>query len=155
MELGKITTSIILIVAAFLSACTESSDSTKVVISETCSLDAIIGTSGSPPLFRAVENSDIEFQGWIADTSISAYPKKVNVELLSSKNQVQYIVNGTAGIKRPDVATAFKSPAIEDSGFSIKTKITNIKPGEYDVLLEATYDAQIAVCRSNKKIIVQ
>lgn len=155
MELGKLKTSIILLVFVFLSACTESGDSRKVVISDTCSLDAITGTSGSPPFFKAVANSDIEFQGWIADTAIGVFPKQISVELLNSKNQVQYIVDGSAGIKRIDVATAFKLPAIENSGFSIKTKLTNIKPGEYDVLLGATYDAQMAVCRSNKKIIIQ
>jgi hypothetical protein len=146
---------IILVCVIGLSACTGGPESTKVVISDTCSLDNVVGATGSPPLFTALANSDIEFQGWVADAANGKVPKKVAVELVNSKNQVQFIYAGVAGVKRADVAAAFKTPSIENAGFAVKTKAQGVAPGEYEILLVGIYDEQITVCRSNRKIIIK
>ena len=146
---------IFLACAIVLSACTGSQESTKVVISNTCSLDNVVGATGSPPLFTALANSDIEFQGWVADAANGKVPKKVAVELVNSKNQVQFIDIGVAGVKRADVAAALKTPSIENAGFAVKTKVQGVAPGEYEILLVGIYDEQITVCRSNKKIVIK
>jgi hypothetical protein len=97
---------IFLACAIVLSACTGSQESMKVVISNTCRLDNVVGATVSPPLFTALANSDIEFQGWGADAASGKVPKKVAIELLNSKNQVQFIETRVAGVKRVDVAGA-------------------------------------------------
>lgn len=146
---------IFLACAIVLSACTGSQESTKVVISNTCSLDNVVGATGSPPLFTALANSDIEFQGWVADAANGKVPKKVAVELVNSKNQVQFIDIGVAGVKRADVAAALKTPSIESAGFAVKTKVQGVAPGEYEILLVGIYQAQITVCHSNRKIVIK
>ena len=138
-----------------LSACSDSQESTKVVISNTCSLDNVAGATGSPPLFTALVNSDIEFQGWVADAGNGKVPKKVLVELVNSKNQVQFTYIGNAGQKRADVAAALKTPSAESAGFSVKTKVQGVTPGEYEILLAGIYDEQITVCNSNRKVIIK
>ena len=146
---------IFLACAILLSACNGSQESMKVVISNMCSLDNVVGATGSPPLFTALANSDIEFQGWVADAANGKVPKKVSVELVNSKNQVQFIDTGAAGVKRADVAAALKIPSLESAGFVVRTKAQGIAPGEYEILLVGIYDEQITVCRSNRKIVIK
>lgn len=151
----KLNVFIILACAIGLSACTGGSESTKVVISDTCSLDNVVGATGSPPLFTALANSDIEFQGWVADAANGKVPKKVAVELVNPKNQVKFIDAGDAGVKRADVAAALKAPSVEGAGFAVKTKVQGVAPGEYEILLVGIYDEQRTVCRSNRKIVIK
>ena len=148
-------TTLQLTLAVILSACTGGSESTKIVISDTCSLDNVIGSSGNPPNFITIANADIELQGWIADSANGRIPKKINVELVNSKNQVKHIESGTVGIKRTDVATALKLTSVEDSGFSIKTKLQGVISGEYEILLSAIYDDQMTICSPHRKIIIK
>ena len=138
-----------------LTACTGNSDTAKITISDTCSLDNILGATGGPSVFTALVNSDVEFQGWVADIAIANSAKKVKIELLNLKNQVQFVETGVVGIKRVDVAAAFKAPTLENAGFFAKSKLQGISSGEYEILLIASYDNQITVCRTHKNILVK
>ena len=136
-------------------ACKGGPESSKVVISDTCSLDYVVGAAGGPPLFIAPANSDLVFKGWIADAANGKVPKKVTIEFVNSKKQVQLTCSGAVGEKRADVAAALKTPSLESAGFAIKTKIQGVAPGEYEILLVGAYDDQIAICNSNRKITIK
>ena len=122
----KLNNIIFLAYAIRLSTCTGGSDSTKVVIGDACSLDNIIGATGSPSLFTAPTNYDIQFQVWVADADNGKVPKKVAVKLVNPKNQVQFIDAGVAEVKRADVAAALKSSSVEGARFSVNSKIQNV-----------------------------
>lgn len=146
---------IILVLALGLVGCKGDRNLSKIAVTDLCSIDNVSGSSGQSPTFIIPVNVDVIFQGWAADGINGRVPKKVTVELVNPKNQVQFIVSGDSGVKREDVAAALKSPSVENAGFSIKTKIQDITFGEYDILVVSTYDEQITVCRSNKKIVIK
>lgn len=152
---SSLTLTLTLTLAFVITACSGGSDMTKIVATETCSLDNVGGSISNVPIIAANSNSEIIFQGWIADTINKKIPKKINLELVNSKNQVEYIQNGNVGIKRPDVATVFNSSELENSGYEIKTNLKEIKLGDYDILLTASYDEIIMICKTNRKLIIK
>ena len=151
----KLLIGVILACTVGLSACKGGPESTKVVISNTCSLDFVVGGDGGPPFFTAPAGSDLVLKGWVADAANGKGPKRVTVEFVNSKKQVQFICSGESGEKRADVAAALKSPSVESAGFAVKTKIQDVTPGDYEIFLVGVYDDQMTVCSSNRKIIIK
>lgn len=147
--------SILLTCIVGLFACTGESGSVKSVISDTCSLDDVVGATGSPPTFAVLTNTEILFKGWMADAAYGRVPEKVIIELVNQKNQVKFTDSGALGEKRADVAAALKFPSVEGAGFTIKSKIQDVTPGEYEIVLVGIYGEQLAVCRSNRKLIIK
>lgn len=146
---------ICLALAASLLGCSGGGDSNNIVLSDTCSLDSIVGATGVVPVFTTTADSTVEFQGWLADAMNSKTPKEIKIELINSNNQVQLSETGSVGIRRDDVAAALKSPDVQNAGFSVKTKLTGMPVGEYGILLVGVYEKQVAACNTSRKLIIK
>jgi hypothetical protein len=144
-----------LALTASLLGCSGGNDSNNIVVSETCSLDSIVGATGVVPVFTASADSTVEFQGWLADAMNSKTPKEVKIELINLNNQVQLSEIGSTGIRRDDVAAALKSPHVQNAGFSVKAKLTGMPVGEYGILLVGAYEKQVAACNTSRKLIIK
>jgi len=153
-EIARIVVFCLAAATVSLSACTDNAK-IKLAISDTCSLDNVVGSTGIPPLFTVRSGSEVVFQGWVADGIGARVPNSVSVEFVNSKNQVQFIDSGELKIKRSDVAAALKSQSVEGAGFAVKSKIQDVVDGEYSILLVGTYDDQKTVCRTNISIIIK
>ena len=92
----------------------------------------------------------------MADSIAGRAPKRITIQLFDPMHRIQFMVSGDVGIKRPDVAVALKSSAVEASGYEVKGKIQDVNPGEYDVVLTGSFDnGQMMVCPSKRKILVK
>lgn len=126
-----------------------------VVSTDKCYVDNMIGATVDKTVFTASAISDVTVQGWLADTISGKVPSKMAVQFISANNQMVYSFEGNTGIKRPDVASAFKSPNIASAGFEVKGVFKSAPAGEYAIQVIGEMDGKLLVCRTAAKLIVK
>ncbi|WFC42607.1 hypothetical protein [Pseudoxanthomonas sp. SE1] len=119
---------------------------------ELCALDAINGNSPQEGVFKVAGAGAVAFEGWAATTSLT---NPGNVTVVLSKPGNAFSISGPAGIKRDDVATAYKAEALTNAGFKLELATLQVPAGEYTVsILHDESGAQVS-CASPLKMIVE
>jgi hypothetical protein len=119
---------------------------------ELCALDAINGNSPQEGVFKVSGAGAIAFEGWAATTSLTN-PGTVTVVL--SKPGNAFSISGPAGIKRDDVATAYKAEALTNAGFKLELPKLQVPAGEYKLsILHDEAGVQVS-CASPLMMIVE
>jgi hypothetical protein len=85
--------------------------------------------------------------GYAYDADGGTIPSNVIVRI-SSPEAVAMTVPAIRG-KRPDVATAFGRPELEESGFGAEMDIAALSPGQYTFSVVQELDAKRIVCESS------
>ena len=144
----------LMLVAIFVFAgCNAGPDPEKVVATQYCSLDNILGATGAGLIFSSPVGTTLTFQGWAVDIANGKVPRDVSLQLIDAKDQVVASYEGSSGAKRPDLVKAFNVPGIEDGGFGITGRV-NVVPAEYNIQLSEYINGRLLVCRTNKKLVL-
>lgn len=94
-----------------------------------CSIDIVNGRPTSH--FDAGPESGAIFEGWATDAG-GADAGRIRVVLVGTKT---YMMEGTTGLKRPDVAAAV-GEAAEKSGFRVAVPVLGLPKGDYSARIE-------------------
>lgn len=119
---------------------------------ELCALDAINGNSPQGGVFKVSSTGAVAFEGWAATTSLT---NPGNVTVVLSKPGNAFSISGPAGIKRDDVAIAYKAEALTNAGFKLELPTLQVPAGEYAVsILHEEAGTQVS-CASPLKMVVE
>jgi hypothetical protein len=121
--------------------------------SEPCSLDAIAGATATD-LTTVKRESPTMLVGWAVDWATSTVPPVVIIELAGAKKK--FYAPAVRATKRPDVATATKSPAYVRSGWDVLGVLKDVDPGEYAVhVIQVNTMGMALSCDTRRKLKVE
>jgi hypothetical protein len=113
-----------------------------------CSLDRTSGRDGRDGA-RLARARGVLFGGWIADRGRASAPDSLSVVL---RGTADYIVDGSNGAVRPDVAAALGNADFERAGFNLGADLDQVAPGDYRVHLVAHYGDASTACDTGKSL---
>ena len=132
-----------------LAACGGSKTKPVVVNASSCNIEAPANKAEVAP------SAEINVLGWFFDKSTEKSTAGVRVQLASADRKVIQSFDAGALIPRGDVASAFKEPLAEKSGFAVKVPANTLAPSTYDISLIRETDEAIVVCFNNHTITVK
>ncbi len=110
------------------------------------------------PEMGAIISGDQKFTvgGWAFDEKNKSLPSTLTLYFINENNLSIFTVPAKRGNKREDVAAAFKSPKLVDSGFNGYVSENTLTPGVYRiVLLQADRQTGVISCNGlNHKITI-
>lgn len=95
-----------------------------------CYLDKVESGTSEPGGFAADAGESIRLVGW-AVNSDKAAPTHMSFVL---QGEQSYALPGSIGGVRPDVAKALQSEAASESGVGVRTTLSGVAPGKYQVM---------------------
>lgn len=145
---------IILLFLIFLSGCGQNND-----IALLSSYPAFGNCAIDMPKENATLASDQDFTvgGWAYDAKNKTISESLILYFINETTSTIFTFPAKRGVKRPDVASAFKLPKLIDSGFNGFVSKNSLTPGTYRiVLLQASRRTGVISCSGlNYKIIIQ
>lgn len=117
----------------------------------TCSFDGLNGGA------REVQNlisdkSKIRLVGWAANTAGVSVSGDVFLELDGAVKLYAKVIRGS--VKRPDVAEAYKNPALVDSSWEVNLDMSGVAPGKYKIRIIGVNGQASAICDPNGFLII-
>ena len=129
-----------------VTGCAVGNQNSATTLVSSCSLDSIAGGAHTPPTSYSISLSppDIIFSGWLANNLAGVSPDDVMIVIADSKGQIYASKSGKPK-SRPDVASAYKKPGMENSGFEILME--NLKAsGIYTVTMQGSFSGDTMIC---------
>ena len=116
----------------------------------TCALD---GVNDQPAKDASIsDKARVKLSGWAGNVPAGTSPKQVFVEF---EGPSKVYVQAALGIKRPDVADAFKKPGLADTGWVAYADLSGAAAGAYKVRIIQVEGQSGLVCDSNKSIAIK
>lgn len=116
-----------------------------------CSIDAVSGLGATNNAFTMTPSKSMVFGGWAAATDKTT-PGHI---ILVLKGTESFQVPGSTGGQRPDVAKAFNSPNLAQSGFNFVVDATNLPKGTYQLMVLEPGINPPALCDTHKTLVLE
>jgi len=146
MSAPKIVSSLAIIAAIALTACSQQDDS-QVLYTYPQTASCSIDTPKSE--VEITSGKKVALAGWAFNKANNSIPQSLTVYLINEDSKKVYPLVAKRGIKRPDVAKAFNNDALVDVGFSATIETAALKSGSYKVMLVQINDqAQAIRCKN-------
>lgn len=154
MLLSKLKLFYLAVILSLIISCGKN-QSRIIYVENSCHIDRIDGANKDSDLQYNVDSgSVISILGWAIDSKSRSLPKKITAVLISPGGEIFEVGSGALGGHRPDVAAAFSSPALENSGYRVEGKVT-IPLQTYSIQLIADYGNKILICAPNKQLSIR
>lgn len=121
-----------------LTACGDSEQG--LVVTKTCALDAPISNG------QILAAQEINVMGWAFDNPDAGFQEEVSLIFNSSEQGKTQTFNAPFNVKRPDIATAFQNPKLENSGFSGLIPANTLAPGKYEITIVQKRSNAVVAC---------
>lgn len=115
-----------------------------------CALDVVNDQPAKDALIS--DKARVKLHGWAGNVPAGTSPKQVVIEL---EGPSKVYVETALGIKRPDVADAFKKPGLADTGWIAYADLSEAAAGTYKVHIIQVEGHSGLVCDSNKSIAIK
>lgn len=119
--------------------------------SELCALDAVNGQKATNGSFAVESTLPVAFEGWVS-TSDMHTPESVSIVLHGATS---FAVNSKTGIERGDVAEAYKTHDLTNSGYKAELATLSIPVGNYAVSLVHEEKGSKVVCDAKSSLVVK
>jgi len=93
--------------------------------------------------------------GWMADTDSEIISVPVIARLTRSDNSQVFYAIIVNRISRPDVATHFKNPALDKSGFDFTATLEKVPTGHYTLEFLQSVSGKLLLCADQGQITIQ
>ena len=100
--------------------------------SKSCALDEV-NAAQSTRVFEVRGKSRLDAQGWVADADAGTVPGDALLVLADGDKAFHVPVD--MGLPRPDVASAFRKPALATAGFRLAASVEGLPQGAYHVAM--------------------
>lgn len=101
---------------------------------------------------RVDSTENIQISGWGFHKTSDDLPDQITLYLLNQDGSPPHTLFLSRGLKREDVATAFKRPKLVDSGLYGTIMANTIPPGRYELLiLQSGRRTEVIRCNSDTK----
>lgn len=130
----------------FLSGCAIGNQTSATTLVPSCSLDGVSGgvQDATGNYTASLSTPDLVLRGWMANGLSGESSKEITVVLADSLGQIYSSKSGPS-LSRPDVASVYKEPGMESSGFEILMENVK-KPGIYLVTMQANFKGDSVIC---------
>lgn len=119
--------------------------------SDLCALDAVNGQKAVNGSFDVESGHPVAFEGWVSTPNLHN-PRSVSIVLHGTSN---FAVESSTGIERGDVAQAYKTRDLMDSGYKAELAALSIPAGSYAVSLVYEENAAKFACDTRSSVIVK
>jgi hypothetical protein len=118
-----------------------------------CVVDSLNGRSGTAVSRLRTKALLVAVRGWAVVSSWAALPPALTLRLQSDAAAYDLEVPRDA---RPDVASALSQPAFEQAGFTARAAITEVPPGNYNLLLgQRSAEGEMVWCEPGSELLVR
>lgn len=124
-----------------------------VIISRACALDTINGAITR--ISTVMKGDPLIINGWMADTDSEIISVPVIARLTRSDNSQVFYAIIVNRISRPDVATHFKNPALDKSGFDFTATLEKVPTGHYTLEFLQSVSGKLLLCADQGQITIQ
>lgn len=91
----------------------------------------------------------VRIEGWAFNTLSQTIPAEVEIVLTMQDGKTSKSIKAERNLKRPDVASAYKNPALEGAGYSAETILTDLPEGGFNVAIIQNDDNRILFCQTS------
>lgn len=116
--------------------------------SDLCSLDAVNGEKAVDGSFGVAAGQPVALEGWVSTTGLGS-PNTFSVILHGTSS---FAIKASTGVERVDVAQAYKTRSLMNSGYRVELAALAIPAGDYTVSLVHEEAGTKFVCPSKFKI---
>ena len=124
----------------------------------TCAIDLVIDIAADQTVqgpdnrtFSVLQSRSYRLGGFATDSEAGTIPADIRVLLRSES--ASYVLAGSTGIDRPDVAKFFDKPSLAKSGYVIEAGFAGVKPDRYDVFVVKDSDGTLSP--THKAIVIE
>lgn len=122
-----------------------------------CNVEGLNGLPISAATVQVRRNAELAVTGWAFDSSGRAAPRKLAVVLLSEEHDTRqrrrFGAAVTKSYSRPDVLRAFGVSGDPSAlGFGLRTLMSDVPPGHYEVLLQFDGRSGVLECHSGMQL---
>lgn len=121
----------------------------SVVFTKTCGLDAPSANS------RMSVGKGFNVTGWAFDKYSTVTPTKVRVQFNFTEQSKTKTFDAPLTIKRPDIATAFKDPKLETTGFNVVIPANSLESGKYEIKILQDRSDEIVTCGDGYFVVME
>ena len=125
--------------------------STEGAKSELCALDAVNGQNAINGSFVVKSGVPVTFEGWVSTTDLHS-PESISIVLHGASN---FAVASRTGIERGDVAQAYKTHDLANSGYKAELGALSIPVGSYAVSLVHEEKGSQVTCDPKSSVVVK
>jgi hypothetical protein len=115
-----------------------------------CNLERVNGQVFLNEAIVVPRSGELQLEGWIINQSGTASMERIWLRA-SAGSKVLYS-STEAGLKRPDIVTAFGSPSYEASGFSAQMDSSKQPGGDYSLTLIGLSKGRAYMCDNGRRI---
>lgn len=116
-----------------------------------CSID-MVNYAVAAPSNTVTDKTKVKLQGWAADATQGLLPQQVYLELEGAQKMWVRAVTGT---DRPDVATHFKNPQLQNAGWSAFANLSTLPAGTYTLrVVQIMNDHSETLCETQRKLVL-
>jgi len=116
-----------------------------------CSIDAVSSQGAINDSFAMAPSKTMVFGGWAATTD-KTNPGHI---ILVLKGAESFQAPGSTGVQRPDVAKAFSSPGLMQSGFNAVVDTTPLPKGTYKLMVLEPSTNPSTLCDTHKTLVLE
>ena len=144
-----------LVLASLLSGCSMLSGGSPTTLLTSCSLDGIGGGNRDASGNWVISSLSMDYvaNGWLANNVSGKSPDEITMVI--AKESGEFVSSRTTKnpYARQDVADAFQTPGILNSGFSIPLMSSDLS-GSYQLTLQGKFAGQMIACNVITHLIV-
>lgn len=119
--------------------------------SDLCALDAVNGQKAVNGSFDVESGHPVAFEGWVSTPDLHN-PGSVSIVLHGTSN---FAVKSSTGVERGDVAQAYKTHDLMDSGYKAELAALSVPAGSYAVSLVYEEKGAKFACDTGSSVIVK
>lgn len=90
----------------------------------------------------------VRIEGWAFNTLSQTVPAEVEIIFTTQDGLTSKTVKAERNLKRADVASAYKSPALEAAGYSADATLSDLPEGSYSVAVAQRDEHRILLCQT-------
>lgn len=120
--------------------------------SQLCALDAVNGLGASNNVFSVAAGAPIALEGWVSTTSLTSTDRAT---VVLARAEGSFKLSGAAGGARADVAEAYHSEALANSGFKLEVPALSVDAGDYTLFVLHDEAGQSIACSTGLKLAVR